>query len=111
MRYRPHLSRSVPLRAATALAASVAVLAGCSTSDDPNRAGNPNNGSDDVSSSDVFRYVAPGSSAVSTNDPHGLLPAESDVVRMALTYDPLTVPAPTDRPNRDWPSPGSRTRR
>ncbi|TCN50890.1 peptide/nickel transport system substrate-binding protein [Rhodococcus sp. SMB37] len=92
MRYRTHLPRSTPLRAAAALAASVAVLAGCSTSDEPNNAGDPNNARDDVSASDVFRYVAPGSSAVSTNDPHGLLPAESDVVRMALTYDPLTVP-------------------
>ncbi|WP_088945011.1 ABC transporter substrate-binding protein [Rhodococcus sp. 1168] len=86
MRYRTHRSPSTPLRAATALAASVAVLTGCATSEDPNTSGS------EVGSSDVLRYVAPGSSALSTYDPHGLLPAESDVVRMALTYDPLTIP-------------------
>ncbi|MGA9870214.1 MAG: ABC transporter substrate-binding protein [Rhodococcus sp. (in: high G+C Gram-positive bacteria)] len=91
MRYRTHLSRSTPLRTTVALAASVAVLAGCATSEDA--ADSTDGGGDGTAgSSEVFRYVAPGSSAVATNDPHGLLPAESDVVRMALTYDPLTVP-------------------
>ncbi|GAB3273454.1 ABC transporter substrate-binding protein [Kineosporia babensis] len=43
---------------------------------------------------ETVRYAAPGSPTVATDDPHGLLPGESDIVRMALTYDPLTVPGP-----------------
>lgn len=98
MRYRTHCPRSTPLRTGMptplrvgmAVATAVVVLAGCATSDDA--VGNSNGEADTAGSSEAFRYVAPGSSAVATNDPHGLLPAESDVVRMALTYDPLTVP-------------------
>lgn len=44
--------------------------------------------------SDTVRYAAPGSPSVATNDPHGFLPGESDLVRMALTYDVLTLPGP-----------------
>ena len=42
--------------------------------------------------SDTLRYAAPGSGGAATDDPHGLLAGESDIVRMALTYDVLTVP-------------------
>jgi hypothetical protein len=38
------------------------------------------------------RYAAQGSPSTATNDPHGFLPGESDLVRMALTYDILTLP-------------------
>lgn len=44
--------------------------------------------------SDTVRYAVTGSGAAATLDPHGLLPAESDIVRMALTYDVLTLPGP-----------------
>lgn len=87
MRYRP--SRTL-LRATLASATAAVLFAGCATSDESS--GSAGESALQDSASSVFRYVAPGSSAVSTNDPHGLLPAESDVVRMALTYDPLTVP-------------------
>lgn len=81
MRKRPHRHRP-RLRAAAGLLTAVALVAtACATGDDSSG-----------STADVLRYVAPGSSAAATNDPHGMLPAESDVVRMALTYDPLTVP-------------------
>lgn len=45
-----------------------------------------------AASSETVRYAAPGSSSVVVNDPHGLLPGESDLVRMALTYDVMTLP-------------------
>jgi peptide/nickel transport system substrate-binding protein len=82
---RPRL----PLLAA-ALAA--ALLAGCSSEADPGPGATPAADSSEVA--DTVRYAAPGSPTVATDDPHGLLPGESDVVRMALTYDPLTVPGP-----------------
>ncbi|MEV2271945.1 ABC transporter substrate-binding protein [Nonomuraea africana] len=44
------------------------------------------------SGGDTVRYAAPGSPSNAVTDPHGLLPGESDMVRMALTYDVLTVP-------------------
>lgn len=67
------------------------LLAGCTTPAEP---------------VDTVRYVAPGSGTAATNDPHGALPAESDIVRMALTYDVLTVPgedgAPLPRLATSW---------
>ncbi|MBG0832718.1 ABC transporter substrate-binding protein [Planomonospora sp. ID67723] len=45
-------------------------------------------------SADTVRYAAPGSPSNAASDPHGLLPGESDLVRMALTYDVLTLPGP-----------------
>lgn len=42
----------------------------------------------------TLRYAAVGSPSTATYDPHGGLGNESDLVRFALTYDPLTVPGP-----------------
>jgi len=42
----------------------------------------------------TLRYAAVGVPASATNDPHGGFANESDLVRFALTYDPLTVTGP-----------------
>ncbi|MDQ3382595.1 MAG: ABC transporter substrate-binding protein [Actinomycetota bacterium] len=72
------------------VALTAALVSGCTAdpsddaaTDDPPAAGTV---------AETVRYAAPGSPTVATNDPHGLLPGESDLVRMALTYDPLTMP-------------------
>lgn len=78
---RPQRTRSALLVVPALLAALTLLMTGCATGDDSPGA-----------TADVLRYAAPGSSATATNDPHGMLPAESDVVRMALLYDVLTVP-------------------
>ncbi|MGF1662582.1 MAG: ABC transporter substrate-binding protein [Kineosporiaceae bacterium] len=90
--------RTRPALLAAALATTL--LAACSAGD-PGSAQSPGAspaaGTGTAPAGEVaqtFRYAAQGSPTVATNDPHGLLPGESDVVRMALTYDPLTVPGP-----------------
>lgn len=76
-----------------AAAIAAALLAACSsaTSSPPGQS-EPGGSAGQVA--DTVRYAAPGSPSVATEDPHGLLPGESDLVRMALTYDPLTLPGP-----------------
>ncbi|WP_281287104.1 ABC transporter substrate-binding protein [Nonomuraea turkmeniaca] len=72
-----------------AIVTAVALLAGCSgttPSTAPATAGSQPTGTGTV------RYAAPGSPSNAVTDPHGLLPGESDMVRMALTYDVLTLP-------------------
>ncbi|GAA1617004.1 ABC transporter substrate-binding protein [Nonomuraea maheshkhaliensis] len=76
-------------RSTAAVVTAVAVLAGCAghaPAAAPAPAGSP------AAASDTVRYAAPGSPSNAVTDPHGLLPGESDMVRMALTYDVLTVP-------------------
>ncbi|GAA1873837.1 ABC transporter substrate-binding protein [Pseudonocardia alni subsp. carboxydivorans] len=74
-------------RLLTAGLLACAVLAGCAAPA-PTAAG----------PADTVRYVAPGSGGAAVDDPHGMLPAESDIVRMALTYDVLTVPGDDGSP-------------
>lgn len=81
------------LRRLTALAVSALVLAGCSAENPPAAAPVPSD-----TASDTLRYAAPSAGGAATNDPHGLLAGESDIVRMALTYDVLTVPGPDGTP-------------
>lgn len=83
------LTRSV--RAVAAIGVVVAALVvGCTAGSPSEPASEPEAGT----ASETLRYAAPGSPSVATNDPHGLLPGESDLVRMALTYDVLTLPGP-----------------
>lgn len=78
-----------------AAALAAAALVGCSaTSDGPTKAATSSGNAATGEVADTVRYAAPGSPSSATADPHGLLPAESDVVRMALLYDALTVPGP-----------------
>ncbi|NUU23274.1 MAG: ABC transporter substrate-binding protein [Streptomycetaceae bacterium] len=44
-----------------------------------------------------MRYALAGSPATASNDPHGGLANESDVLRFSLLYDVLTVPGPDGR--------------
>ncbi|MFC7722426.1 ABC transporter substrate-binding protein [Nonomuraea recticatena] len=84
-----------PLAAVTA---AVVFLAGCSTSTaQPAPAPGAPTATASDTASDTVRYAAPGSPSNAVTDPHGLLPGESDVVRMALTYDVLTLPGPDGR--------------
>ncbi len=76
----------------TVLAAVLTLLAACSSGGD-SRAATPAT----PVAADTVRYAAPGSPSTATNDPHGLLAGESDIVRMALTYDVLTLPGPDGR--------------
>ncbi|MEU1789536.1 ABC transporter substrate-binding protein [Streptomyces sparsogenes] len=46
----------------------------------------------------TLRYVVAGSPATASDDPHGGLGNESDVMRFALTYDVLTVPGADGEP-------------
>jgi len=75
---------------AVAVAAILMLLAACSGEGDGEGAG-------PTASADTVRYAAPGSPSNATNDPHGLLAGESDIVRMALTYDVLTLPGADGR--------------
>ncbi|MGW6602219.1 ABC transporter substrate-binding protein [Streptomyces sp. NPDC055036] len=86
---RTHTPR--PVRTAlVAGAASVLMLAGCSSSD-PARISHPSSPSAPVDGG-TLRYAVAGSPATASDDPHGGLGNESDVLRFALTYDVLTVP-------------------
>lgn len=83
----PHPYRRISTAARVFVATTL--LAGCAA------AGSGGGSDQDAqSASDTVRYAVPGSPAAATNDPHGLLPGESDLVRMALTYDVLTLPGP-----------------
>ncbi|MDF2708417.1 MAG: transporter substrate-binding protein [Nonomuraea muscovyensis] len=68
---------------------AAAFLTGCSATSASAPTATPKN-----AAADTFRYAAPGSPTNAATDPHGLLPGESDLVRMALTYDVLTLPGP-----------------
>lgn len=46
----------------------------------------------------TLRYAVAGSPATASDDPHGGLGNESDVMRFALTYDVLTVPGANGEP-------------
>ncbi|MDP4511310.1 ABC transporter substrate-binding protein [Nonomuraea turcica] len=76
-------------RRSAAVLAAVALLTGCAATK-PAVTSSPPAGTG--TSTATVRYAAPGSPSNAVADPHGLLPGESDVVRMALTYDVLTVP-------------------
>lgn len=78
------------------VAAGALLLTGCSSSDGT---------SDSAASSDqkpvdggTLRYAVSGSPATASNDPHGGLGNESDLLRFALTYDVLTVPGKDGEP-------------
>lgn len=86
---------------ACAVVAATLVLAGCTgQADDAQADGSAssesrqaagNDASEAGEQADTVRYAAAGSPETATYDPHGFLPSESDLIRMALTYDPLTV--------------------
>lgn len=76
-------------RPSVAVTLAVTLLAGCSGTA-PVTTGSRASGADPASG--TVRYAAPGSPSNAVTDPHGMLPGESDVVRMALTYDVLTLP-------------------
>ncbi|MFI6510437.1 ABC transporter substrate-binding protein [Streptosporangium sp. NPDC050855] len=93
----PRLSRRI-----TVAAAAATLLTGCSsggtgTAASPAASSPAGSGTASGAASDTVRYAAPGSPSNATGDPHGLLPGESDLVRMALTYDVLTLPGPDGR--------------
>ena len=93
-------------RLLTAGLLACALLAGC--------AGPATGPTGPAGPTDTIRYVAPGSGAAATDDPHGMLPAESDIVRMALTYDVLTIPGddgtPQPRLATEWTADPTLTR-
>lgn len=64
-----------------ALAAALVLLAGCGGATDAPAA-----------NSDTLRYVTVGAAASATNDPHGAVLNQSDLVRFALVYDVLAKP-------------------
>ncbi|MFM9442374.1 ABC transporter substrate-binding protein [Streptomyces acidiscabies] len=80
-----------PLRAVlAAVTAATLLLTGCSSSGDTQdpaaaSARKPVDGG-------TLRYAVSGSPATASNDPHGGLGNESDLLRFALAYDVLTVP-------------------
>jgi len=87
--YRMRLVRAL-------IAVAVFLVVGCSPTTSDSETASPStetDGSETEESEqvDTVRYAAAGSPETATFDPHGFLPAESDLVRMALTYDPLTV--------------------
>lgn len=94
------LSRQLLLTCAV-LAATL-VLVGCAGQPDDSAAEESTSSAEDQQSSEddessegeqaaTVRYAAVGSPETASYDPHGFLPSESDLIRMALTYDPLTV--------------------
>ena len=83
----PHRMRRF---AAAALTVTALALSGCSAGG--------TTAAERPTASDTLRYAAPSAGGAATNDPHGLLAGESDIVRMALTYDVLTVPGPDGFP-------------
>jgi peptide/nickel transport system substrate-binding protein len=89
------------LRLVAPLIVTSLALTGCSGDDE--RTTTPSGGGGPT---DTLRYAAPSAGGAATNDPHGLLAGESDIVRMALTYDVLTVPgrdgAPEPRLATRW---------
>ncbi|MFF9690887.1 ABC transporter substrate-binding protein [Streptomyces sp. NPDC014623] len=86
---RPHRSRTG--RAAIAVTTvCVLTLSGCGSSEPADSAGKPSTSA--PADGGTLRYAAAGSPATASDDPHGGLGNESDVLRFALTYDVLTVP-------------------
>lgn len=91
---KPYFLRAT-LATATATA-GILLLSGCSSSDDAQ---------DPVASAGqqpvdggTLRYAVSGSPATASNDPHGGLGNESDLLRFALTYDVLTIPGKDGSP-------------
>lgn len=73
-----------PHRPLCGLAAVIAlVVAGCGSGGTPTGSAAP---------SDTLRYAAVGAAASATNDPHGAILNQSDLVRFALVYDVLAKP-------------------
>ncbi|MBD0841335.1 ABC transporter substrate-binding protein [Streptomyces sp. TRM68416] len=89
---KPHVLRAT-LATATA---GLLLLTGCSSSDDAQAPA----ASADRQPVDggTLRYAVSGSPATASNDPHGGLGNESDVLRFALTYDVLTLPGKDGEP-------------
>ncbi|MFI9039768.1 ABC transporter substrate-binding protein [Streptomyces sp. NPDC053726] len=84
-------------RVALAVAAiSALTLGGCSSSGSPAREAGKQSSSVLVDGG-TLRYAAAGSPSTASNDPHGGLGNESDVLRFALVYDVLTVPGSDGR--------------
>lgn len=73
-----HLLRRV---STTALVAATALAAACGTANEPT-----------ATAPDTLRYVTVGSAASATDDPHGGILNQSDLVRFALTHDVLAKP-------------------
>ncbi|MCQ8193860.1 ABC transporter substrate-binding protein [Streptomyces rugosispiralis] len=90
------LSRRGPRTAFLAFASAASLLlAGCGSDAGP---GTPDDASARPVDGGTLRYVVAGSPATASDDPHGGLGNESDVMRFALTYDVLTVPGPNGEP-------------
>lgn len=99
-RHQPQSRRARPgrtVRSALATAAAgTLLLTACSSSGD---ARTPAASSDQKPvDGGTLRYAVSGSPATASNDPHGGLGNESDVLRFALTYDVLTVPGEDGEP-------------
>lgn len=78
-----------PVLQVVALAVTTAlVLAGCSSSD---------GAQEQSAGGGTLRYVAVGAPAAATNDPHGGILNQSDLVRFALVYDVLAKPGEDGR--------------
>lgn len=70
-------------RTALALAAATALVAGCGSASDQTTP---------ATAPDTLRYVTVGAAASATDDPHGGILNQSDLVRFALVYDVLAKP-------------------
>lgn len=84
---RSPLSRRTVLTALTTLAVAWPLSACTGTS-----ATNDTTGSAAPADGGTLRYAATGSPATASDDPHGGLGNESDILRFALVYDVLTLP-------------------
>ncbi|MEU3347615.1 ABC transporter substrate-binding protein [Streptomyces sp. NPDC006700] len=93
-----HSSPRATLRRRSALTALTAIgallLSACSDAPD---ADTPASGTGAPVDGGTLRYALAGSPATASDDPHGGLGNESDVLRFALTYDVLTVPGEDGR--------------
>ncbi|MGW2769114.1 ABC transporter substrate-binding protein [Streptomyces sp. NPDC001275] len=94
-----HPSPRFPLHRRSALVALAAtgtlLLSACSQSDGTHT---PASGTGAPVDGGTLRYAVTGSPATASDDPHGGLGNESDVLRFALTYDVLTVPGEDGKP-------------
>lgn len=79
----------------TVAAVGALLLTGCSSSDNTRDAAAPTGKPVDGG---TLRYAVTGSPATASNDPHGGLGNESDLLRFALAYDVLTVPGKAGEP-------------
>ncbi|GHH85484.1 ABC transporter substrate-binding protein [Streptomyces capitiformicae] len=91
---RAHQSIPATRRALLTVAGAL-LLTGCSSSDSPGDAAAPTGKPVDGG---TLRYAVTGSPATASNDPHGGLGNESDLLRFALAYDVLTVPGKDGEP-------------